>query len=182
MTALAWKPWHKVKVRDDLKSGELLLAVFAADLYEVAMQQGRPSQQPDPQAERIARMPTAATFPGFVKDTFVFLQELAANNSDEWMNRDDSANKARYRRVLRDLTRFRRNLKQAPALFLHLLEELADDVHVATAERHRLTETSAREHHTHTRARRRAYTLLGARSARRPGTTRVPARGVDQAG
>ncbi len=170
----------------------------------------------------------ATTFPGFVKDTFVFLQELAANNSDEWMNRDDSANKTRYRRVLREplrllfeaiaptvaaldptfettvkfgkvlagfrkrfpdekgpyyaylwgafyrqgrtkqtdaqlfvnvhpthvnvgfsvagsrgsdiLTRFRRNLQQAPALFLQLLEELPDDVHVATAERHGLTE------------------------------------------
>ena len=34
-------PWHEVvRLRDDLKSGELPLAVFAADLYDVVMQQG----------------------------------------------------------------------------------------------------------------------------------------------
>ncbi len=39
----AWTPWHKVvKLRDDLKSGELSLAAFAADLYEVAMGKARP--------------------------------------------------------------------------------------------------------------------------------------------
>ena len=36
------RPWHEVvRLRDDLKSGELSLAVFAADLYDVVMQQGR---------------------------------------------------------------------------------------------------------------------------------------------
>lgn len=41
MAKLAWKPWHEVvKLRDDLKSGELPLHMFAADLYEVMMQNG----------------------------------------------------------------------------------------------------------------------------------------------
>ena len=44
----------------------------------------------------------AVAFPGFTKDTFQFLEELAANNSEEWMSQDDRANKARYRRVLRE--------------------------------------------------------------------------------
>ena len=36
------QPWHKVvQLRDDLKSGELSLAVFAADLYDVVMQKGQ---------------------------------------------------------------------------------------------------------------------------------------------
>ena len=44
-------PWHEVvRLRDDLKSGELPLAVFAADLYDVVMQKGyRPAyEQPAP--------------------------------------------------------------------------------------------------------------------------------------
>ncbi len=42
MTNLAWTPWHQVvNLRDDLKTGELSLAIFAADLYDVAMQKGR---------------------------------------------------------------------------------------------------------------------------------------------
>ncbi len=36
-----WKSWHDVvTLRDDLKSGELPLHMFAADLYDVAMQRG----------------------------------------------------------------------------------------------------------------------------------------------
>ena len=36
------KPWHEVvQLRDDVRSGELSLAVFAADLYDVVMQKGR---------------------------------------------------------------------------------------------------------------------------------------------
>jgi hypothetical protein len=36
------KPWHEVvQLRDDLKRGELSLAVFAADLYDVVMQKGQ---------------------------------------------------------------------------------------------------------------------------------------------
>src|SRR5438094_2162459 len=42
MAKLPWKPWHEVvKLRDDLKSGELPLHMFAADLYEVMMQNGK---------------------------------------------------------------------------------------------------------------------------------------------
>lgn len=37
----SWTPWHEVvEVRDDLKSGELTLDLFAADLYDVLMQEG----------------------------------------------------------------------------------------------------------------------------------------------
>ena len=36
------KPWHEVvQLRDDVRSGELSLAVFAADLYDVVMQKGQ---------------------------------------------------------------------------------------------------------------------------------------------
>lgn len=42
MAKLAWKPWHEVvKLRDDLRSGELPMHMFAADLYEVLMQRGK---------------------------------------------------------------------------------------------------------------------------------------------
>ncbi|MDM8528572.1 DUF499 domain-containing protein [Anaerolineales bacterium HSG24] len=38
-TALAWTPWHQVvQVRDDVKTGELSLKMFAADLYDVVIQ------------------------------------------------------------------------------------------------------------------------------------------------
>jgi len=49
MTQLPWTPWHQVvRLRDDLKTGELSLAAFAADLYDVAMQQGRRRIYEDP--------------------------------------------------------------------------------------------------------------------------------------
>jgi hypothetical protein len=42
MAKPVWKPWHEVvALRDDLKSGELPLHMFAADLYEVMMQSGK---------------------------------------------------------------------------------------------------------------------------------------------
>ena len=42
MSKLPWKPWHEVvKLREDLRSGELPLHLFAADLYEVLMQRGK---------------------------------------------------------------------------------------------------------------------------------------------
>jgi len=42
MAKLSWKLWHEVvRLRDDLKSGELPLHMFAADLYEVMMQNGK---------------------------------------------------------------------------------------------------------------------------------------------
>ncbi len=50
MAKQQWKPWHQVvTLRDDLKTGELAMHMFAADLYEVAMQGGkRPVyEQPD---------------------------------------------------------------------------------------------------------------------------------------
>ena len=49
MAKLAWTPWHEVvKLREDLKSGELSLAIFAADLYDVVMGKARSVYQ-DPQ-------------------------------------------------------------------------------------------------------------------------------------
>jgi len=42
MAKLPWKPWHEVvQLRDDLKSGELPMHMFAADLNEVMLQQGK---------------------------------------------------------------------------------------------------------------------------------------------
>ncbi len=42
MPKVPWKPWHEVvTLRDDLKSGELSLQMFAADLYEVLMRRGK---------------------------------------------------------------------------------------------------------------------------------------------
>ena len=50
MTAkVSWTPWHEVvELRDDLKTGELSLAIFAADLYDVVMQKGRRAVYEDP--------------------------------------------------------------------------------------------------------------------------------------
>ncbi len=42
MSKISWKPWHQVvQLRPDLKSGELSLAAFAADLYDVVMGKAR---------------------------------------------------------------------------------------------------------------------------------------------
>src|SRR5499433_843365 len=50
MAKLPWKPWHEVvKLRDDLRSGELPLHMFAADLYEVMMQSGKRPVYEDPE-------------------------------------------------------------------------------------------------------------------------------------
>jgi hypothetical protein len=44
-----YTPWHKiVTLRPDLKSGELSLAVFAADLYDVTAQKGTRPVYEDP--------------------------------------------------------------------------------------------------------------------------------------
>jgi hypothetical protein len=49
MNNLPWTPWHKVvSLRDDLRSGELSLATFAADMYDVQMQKGRRPVYEDP--------------------------------------------------------------------------------------------------------------------------------------
>lgn len=46
MAKQPWKPWHEVvSLRDDLKSGKLTLAMFAADLYDVVMGKARPAYQ-----------------------------------------------------------------------------------------------------------------------------------------
>ena len=46
MSTLPWTPWHEVvELRDDLKSGELSLAIFAADLYDVIMGKAKPVYQ-----------------------------------------------------------------------------------------------------------------------------------------
>ena len=49
MSKQPWSPWHKVvQLRDDVRSGELSLAVFAADLYDVVMEKAKPVyQRPD---------------------------------------------------------------------------------------------------------------------------------------
>ena len=45
----ALTPWHEVvELRDDLKTGELSLSIFAADLYDVVMQKGRRPVYEDP--------------------------------------------------------------------------------------------------------------------------------------
>lgn len=42
MAKPAWKPWHQaVELRGDIKSGELTLATFAADIYDVVMGNAR---------------------------------------------------------------------------------------------------------------------------------------------
>jgi hypothetical protein len=49
MAKTPWKPWHDVvTLRDDLKSGELPMHMFAADLYEVLMQGGKRPIYEDP--------------------------------------------------------------------------------------------------------------------------------------
>src|SRR5512133_1942033 len=49
MPTTIWTPWHKVvSLRPDLRSGELSLASFAADLYDVALQRGKRPTYEDP--------------------------------------------------------------------------------------------------------------------------------------
>ncbi|MBE9475297.1 MAG: hypothetical protein IMY85_10435 [Chloroflexi bacterium] len=44
-----WTPWHKVvDLTDDIKTGELSLAIFAADLYDVLLQKGKRQIYEDP--------------------------------------------------------------------------------------------------------------------------------------
>ncbi len=46
MAKLNWIPWHQVvELREDVKSGELSPAAFAADLYKVVMHEARPMYQ-----------------------------------------------------------------------------------------------------------------------------------------
>jgi len=55
-----WTPWHKVvTVRDDVRSGELSLTQFAADLYDVAVGKAQPIYQ-NPREFFALTYPTAA--------------------------------------------------------------------------------------------------------------------------
>lgn len=79
MSKLAWKPWHQVvQIRDDLKSGELSLAVFAADLYDVVMGRARPVYQ-------MPREFFALTYPTFN------LRELAKDVVTRLAGKNDKA-------------------------------------------------------------------------------------------
>jgi hypothetical protein len=79
MKTLSWTPWHKVaRLRDDVRSDELSLAAFAADLYDVALQRARPVYQ-DP------REFFALTYPTFA------LRELAREVSARLSGRSDKA-------------------------------------------------------------------------------------------
>ncbi|MCK6483011.1 MAG: DUF499 domain-containing protein [Phycisphaerae bacterium] len=49
MSKLPWKAWHEVvKLREDVRTGELALNEFAADLYDVALQSGKRRIYEDP--------------------------------------------------------------------------------------------------------------------------------------
>ncbi len=74
-------------------------------LNELREQHDLPPQAPDVilwQIARSAEPDGTEVFPGFTEETFRFLEELATNNSAEWMHRDGDANEQRYRRVLRE--------------------------------------------------------------------------------
>src|SRR3989304_1439247 len=59
MAKLPWKCWHEVvKLREDLRSGELPLHLFAADLYEVLMQSGKRPLYEDPKKLFALTFPT----------------------------------------------------------------------------------------------------------------------------
>ncbi|MCF7707718.1 MAG: DUF499 domain-containing protein [Verrucomicrobia bacterium] len=59
MARLAWKSWHEVvTLRDDLKSGELPMHMFAADLYEVLMESGKRPIYEDPEKFFALTFPT----------------------------------------------------------------------------------------------------------------------------
>jgi len=59
MAKFPWKPWHQVvELRDDLKSGELSLQMFAADLYEVMMQRGKQPVYESPESFFALTFPT----------------------------------------------------------------------------------------------------------------------------
>jgi len=59
MAKLPWKCWHEVvTLRGDLKSGELPLHMFAADLYEVIMQSGKRPIYEDPEKFFALTFPT----------------------------------------------------------------------------------------------------------------------------
>lgn len=79
MAKTDWKAWHEVvELRDDLKSGDLSLSIFAADLYDVVMGRAKPVYR-DP-AEFFA-----LTYPTFN------LRELAKDVALRLAGRNDKA-------------------------------------------------------------------------------------------
>lgn len=61
MSKPSWTPWHQVvRLRDDLRTGELALNEFAADLYDVALQSGRRRIYEDPKEFFALTYPTSA--------------------------------------------------------------------------------------------------------------------------
>ena len=61
MSNPSWIPWHQVvRLRDDLRAGELALNEFAADLYDVALQSGRRRIYEDPKEFFALTYPTSA--------------------------------------------------------------------------------------------------------------------------
>ena len=49
MAKLPWKSWHEVtQLRDELKTGELSMSMFAADLDEVILKKGKRPIYEDP--------------------------------------------------------------------------------------------------------------------------------------
>jgi len=59
MAKLPWKPWHQVvALRDELRTGELPLHMFAADLYEVIMRSGKRPIYEDPAKFFALTLPT----------------------------------------------------------------------------------------------------------------------------
>ena len=77
MAKPSWTPWHQVvTLRDDLKTGQLALNEFAADLYDVALQQGTRPIYENPKSFFALTYPTTA-LRGLAKDV---IHRLAAKN------------------------------------------------------------------------------------------------------
>ena len=76
MNKLPWKPWHEVvELLDELKTGELSLSMFAADLYDVIMGRAKPLYQ-NPE-KFFGRTSPTFNLRELVKD---IVQRLAAKN------------------------------------------------------------------------------------------------------
>ena len=61
MSKPSWSPWHQVvRLREDLRTGELALNEFAADLYDVALQSGKRRIYEDPRQFFALTYPTSA--------------------------------------------------------------------------------------------------------------------------
>src|SRR5215510_14759530 len=77
MAKQPWTPWHQVvTLRDDLKTGQLALNEFAADLYAVALQRGTRPVYENPKSFFALTYPTTA-LRGLAKDV---IHRLAAKN------------------------------------------------------------------------------------------------------